>query len=41
MLSLFKRCGRVKVYKDTAIEKAERLVTFLTEANKLAEIFCK
>jgi len=26
---------------DTAIEKAERIVMLLTEANKLAESFCK
>ena len=26
---------------DTAIEKAERLIILLTEANKLAESFCK
>lgn len=26
---------------DTAIEKAERLVMLLTEANKLSESFCK
>ena len=26
---------------DTAIEKAEHLVMLLTEANKLAESFCK